>query len=58
MAAKAKKEDKKKEKRIRFSFFSDMDPVKKSNILKYTGVRTLSALAAILIAPSAAANDS
>ena len=38
MAAKAKKEDKKKEKRIRFSFFSDMDPVKKSNILKYTGV--------------------
>ena len=34
MAAKAKKEDKKKEKRIRFSFFSDMDEVRKSNFFK------------------------
>jgi len=28
----------KNEKRFRFSFFSDMDEVRKSNILKYTGV--------------------
>ena len=38
MAARRQTKDKKKEKRSRFSFFSDMDPVKKSNILKYTGV--------------------
>lgn len=38
MAARRQTKDKKKEKRPRFSFFSDMDPVKKSNILKYTGV--------------------
>ena len=36
--ARKQQNDKKKEKHKRFSFFSDMDPVKKSNILKYTGV--------------------
>ena len=30
--------EKKNEKRPRFSFFSDMDEVRKSNILKFTGV--------------------
>ena len=38
MAAKTNKKDKGKEKRARFSFFSDMDPQKKINILKYIGV--------------------
>ena len=38
MAAKTNKNNKGKEKRSRFSFFSDMTPQRKSNILKYTGV--------------------
>ena len=38
MAAKTNKNNKGKEKRSRFSFFSDMTPERKSNILKYTGV--------------------
>ena len=38
MAAKTNKNNKGKEKRTRFSFFSDMTPERKSNILKYTGV--------------------
>ena len=38
MAAKTNKNNKGKEKRSCFSFFSDMTPERKSNILKYTGV--------------------
>ena len=38
MAAKTNKNNKGKEKHSRFSFFSDMTPERKSNILKYTGV--------------------
>ena len=38
MAAKTNRKNKGKEKQARFSFFSDMDPQKKSNILKYIGV--------------------
>jgi len=41
MAARTKKTDMKDEKRWSFSFFSDMDPEKKSNILKYSGVAVL-----------------
>ena len=41
MTAKRQTKDKKKEKRSRFSFFSDMDPIRKSNILKYTGVAVM-----------------
>lgn len=41
MAARTKKTDMKDEKRRSFSFFSDMDPEKKSNILKYSGVAVL-----------------
>ena len=37
-AAKKKTRDKKNEKHRRFSFFSDLDKEKKSNILKYSGV--------------------
>lgn len=40
MAGRPKK-DIKKEKRFRFSFFSDMDPLKRSNLLKYTGVAVM-----------------
>lgn len=40
MAGRPKK-DIKKEKRFRFSFFSDMDPQKRSNLLKYTGVAVM-----------------
>ena len=38
MAAKTNRNNKGKERRARFSFFSDMTPERKSNILKYTGV--------------------
>ena len=38
MAARTQKNNKGKEKRRRFSFFSDMTPERKSNILKYTGI--------------------
>ena len=38
MAAKTNRNNKGKERRSRFSFFSDMTPERKSNILKYTGV--------------------
>ena len=41
MAARTKKTDVKDEKRLSFSFFSDMDAEKKSNILKYSGVAVL-----------------
>lgn len=40
MAVRQKK-DVKKEKRTRFSFFSDMDPQKRSNLLKYAGVAVM-----------------
>ena len=38
MAAKTNRNNKGKERRARFSFFSHMTPERKSNILKYTGV--------------------
>ena len=41
MAARSKKTEVKNEKRRSFSFFSDMDAEKKSNILKYSGVAVL-----------------
>ena len=36
--ARTKKDSMEKEKRFRFSFFSDMDPIRKSNLLKYAGL--------------------
>ena len=41
MAARSKKTEVKNEKRWSFSFFSDMDVEKKSNILKYSGIAVL-----------------
>ena len=41
MAARMKKTDMKNEKRWSFSFFSDMDMEKKSNLLKYSGIAVL-----------------
>lgn len=38
MAAKTNRNNKGKERRARFSFFSNMTPERKSNILKYTGL--------------------
>ena len=38
MPVKKSRNNKRNEKQKRFSFFSDMDPDKKSNVLKYTGV--------------------
>lgn len=41
MAARTKKDTGKEGKGRRFSFFSDMDPVRKSNLLKFAGVSVL-----------------